>query len=372
MHGNNLPASAGQAAPTPSVNDAPPLNWRALLKVHPAAECFPLLSATDPAAFEALVEDIRANGLVEPILIWQDPDTEERSLLDGRNRLDAMALAGMLDEKSTWDLPHEVRNVGDPYAIALSLNVHRRHIKTSVEKRELIAKVLKAKPEASNATIAEQTESSDKTVAKIRERLESTSDIPRLKKTVGKDGKARPVKAKKKKSVPIVVSSVPPARIEMVNGAKLEAKPVFATGSAEISIEQRRAEHAALGQNGAGATLDSVIEHDWHEAKRTLETLTAHPITQVAQMISAGEIALITEIADYLADLVTKLARTPVEDADKKRKAPTLIDCLKKRMAFAWAAASEDERKSFVEYLRDHLIPDDLSIPPCSQRGGAA
>jgi hypothetical protein len=52
MDGNNLPAPAGQAAPTPSVNDAPPLNWRAHLPVHPAAEFFPLMKDKDPAAFK--------------------------------------------------------------------------------------------------------------------------------------------------------------------------------------------------------------------------------------------------------------------------------------------------------------------------------
>jgi hypothetical protein len=38
----------------------------------------------------------------------------------------------------------------------------------------------------------------DKTVAKVRDNLESTSEIPKLEKTVGKDGKAR--KQRKKPS----------------------------------------------------------------------------------------------------------------------------------------------------------------------------
>jgi hypothetical protein len=51
---------------------------------------------------------------------------------------------------------------------------------------------LKAKPEASNATVAKQVKADDKTVAKVRRKLESTSEIPKLKKTVGADGKSRP------------------------------------------------------------------------------------------------------------------------------------------------------------------------------------
>ena len=80
---------------------------------------------------------------------------------------------------------------GDPYAIALSFNLHRRHL-TSAQKRDLISKVLKARPEVSNATVAKQTMADDKTVARVRRKLEATSEIPRLEKTTGRDGRSRP------------------------------------------------------------------------------------------------------------------------------------------------------------------------------------
>src|SRR5262249_37656356 len=81
-----------------------------------------------------------------------------------------------------------------------SANLHRRHL-TADQKRELIAKVLKAKPEASNNTIAKQVRADGKTVAKARRKLESTSEIPRLEKTVGKDGKSRKLPAKRKRLI---------------------------------------------------------------------------------------------------------------------------------------------------------------------------
>ena len=83
----------------------------------------------------------------------------------------------------------------DCIAYIVSKNVHRRHL-TNKQKRDLIAKVLKAKPEISNLQIAKQVKGSDKTVAKVRTELETTSQIPKLTKTVGKDGKARPTKRK--------------------------------------------------------------------------------------------------------------------------------------------------------------------------------
>ena len=44
----------------------------------------------------------------------------------------------------------------------------------------------------SNATVAKQTMADDKTVAKVRRKLEATSEIPRLEKTTGRDGRSRP------------------------------------------------------------------------------------------------------------------------------------------------------------------------------------
>src|SRR6516225_11111327 len=185
------------------------MSWRDHLKIHPAAELFPLMSEPE---LRELGEDIKANGLRLSIVLYKG------KLLDGRNRLDAMELVGIkfgfhadastkefyylhaCDGSDVLDGGVGVINHfdGDPYDFVLPANLHRRHL-TSEQKRELIAKVLKAKPEASNATVAKQVKADDKTVAKVRRKLESTSEIPKLEKTVGKDGKARP-KNKKAKS----------------------------------------------------------------------------------------------------------------------------------------------------------------------------
>jgi hypothetical protein len=163
-------------------------NWRKHLAVHPAAELFPLMAETE---LKELASDIAETGLRAPIVGWA---VDSQFLLDGRNRLDAMALLGLLYEtddhhvgvkkwtgKQWRDQPGgrigfapgcEFQNFvdGDPYAIALSLNVHRRHL-TAEQKRELIAKVLKAKPEASNLAVAKQVKADDKTLAAVRSDL---------------------------------------------------------------------------------------------------------------------------------------------------------------------------------------------------------
>jgi N6-adenosine-specific RNA methylase IME4 len=86
------------------------------IEAHPAARIFPLMEGSD---YAALVEDIKANGLREPIVRYRDGD--QIWILDGRNRLRACRDAGV---EPQWD-----DYIGsDPIAYAMSMNVHRRHL----------------------------------------------------------------------------------------------------------------------------------------------------------------------------------------------------------------------------------------------------
>lgn len=84
------------------------------LEFHPAAEIFPLIDGED---FNALVEDIRKQGLINEI--WLHPDG---SILDGRNRYRACLEAGIEPRFKTWD--------GEGFAadFVWSLNDRRRHL----------------------------------------------------------------------------------------------------------------------------------------------------------------------------------------------------------------------------------------------------
>ena len=63
----------------------PTSDWRSVIKVHPAADLFPMMS---PEELRALGEDIKMNGLKVPPETWLDEGGTEW-LIDGRNRLDA-------------------------------------------------------------------------------------------------------------------------------------------------------------------------------------------------------------------------------------------------------------------------------------------
>ena len=136
-----------------------------------------------------------------------------------------------------WDLLKWTGRGHDPYDLALSLNIHRRHL-TPEQRRELIASVLKAKPEASNLSIAKQVKADDKTVASVRRELEGRSEIPNVENRTDTKGRKQPAKKKPSKTRPgpPVVSpaegapppelSVTPVTDEAAAEAPVEVKPV--------------------------------------------------------------------------------------------------------------------------------------------------
>jgi hypothetical protein len=144
---------------------------------HPLADIFPLL---DGEAQVALAGDIRTNGLREPIVL------HEGKILDGRNRYEACLLAEVAPRFVDYD-------GDDPRAFVISMNVHRRHLDQQ-QKRDLVEKLLRESPEHSDNRIADAVGVTDKTVTSVRDKLESTSEIPKLERTIGKDGKSRPAK----------------------------------------------------------------------------------------------------------------------------------------------------------------------------------
>jgi ParB-like chromosome segregation protein Spo0J len=88
---------------------------------HPLARLFPLLRGTQ---FRELVEDIRARGLKEPIVLL------DGMVLDGRNRMRACIAAGVPYRTASFEGP-------DPAAFVISANLRRRHLNTS--QRSMVA-----------------------------------------------------------------------------------------------------------------------------------------------------------------------------------------------------------------------------------------
>lgn len=114
------------------------------MKTHALCEMWPEMSADE---FAALTEDIRANGLREPI--W----TYRGEILDGRHRYRACVATGITPTTREYE--------GDsPSAFVVSMNLHRRHLDTS--QRAMVAARMatrtKGRPSKDNGQICPLTQ----------------------------------------------------------------------------------------------------------------------------------------------------------------------------------------------------------------------
>jgi ParB-like nuclease domain len=78
---------------------------------HDAANIFPLMSDDE---LQKLADDIKANGLKNPIILLED------KVLDGRNRLLACKLAGVSPDFQS----RNAEKLGSPVSWVLSQNLH--------------------------------------------------------------------------------------------------------------------------------------------------------------------------------------------------------------------------------------------------------
>jgi N6-adenosine-specific RNA methylase IME4 len=89
-------------------------------EIHPAANLFPMIGDEQ---LRELAEDIKAHGLLEPIVLHPDGP-----VIDGRNRLRACEIAGVAPRFAIWS-DHEQRM--GPTGWVLSKNLKRRHLNPS-------------------------------------------------------------------------------------------------------------------------------------------------------------------------------------------------------------------------------------------------
>lgn len=94
------------------------------MPVHPAAAIFPMLSEDE---LSELAADIKANGLLQPLVVKADV------LIDGRNRREACKRAGI------EPLIQELDGI-DPVAYILASNITRRHL-TKGQRAMAVAKL---------------------------------------------------------------------------------------------------------------------------------------------------------------------------------------------------------------------------------------
>src|SRR5262245_30491357 len=168
------------------------------VKFHPLADIFPLMEG---AEFEELVADIRARGLREKI------DLYEGKIVDGRNRYRALQQLGIEPNANYFRkaiyahsvggeiAAHEGNNDDRVRAYVISKNIHRRHL-TQDQKRDLIAKLVKATPEKSDRQIAQTVKASPTTVGTVRAEMENNGEVSKLDTRTDAKGVKQPANKK--------------------------------------------------------------------------------------------------------------------------------------------------------------------------------
>lgn len=125
-------------------------------KIHPLADLNPMM---DGDAYERLIEDIKAHGQREPIVMYQG------EVLDGRNRMKACLDAGVIPKAREFNPAIE----GSAEQFIASMN-NRRQM-TNDEKKNVVLKYIRLKPTASDRAVARFAGVDHKTVSSVRKSI---------------------------------------------------------------------------------------------------------------------------------------------------------------------------------------------------------
>lgn len=298
-------------------------SWREVLKLHPAAELFPPLS---PSELKELGEDIKTNGLQSPPLIWVDRvDTGgSRYLLDGRNRLDAMEAVGLpvlnerggfvqkIEEKFNVVSGHYERDgewvpsSHDPYALVLSLNVRRRHL-SSEQKRELVAKILQAKPGMSSRRVAQLVGVSPTTVASGRRRLEAQGDVSKLDTLTDTKGRQQPAR---KPTSPVKTAA---DKAEAHAATQPRSEPVSLPQTAKPAARKKAPELSSLSWSEASA----------EQRRRFVDAIGLKSLFEAADL--AARLAFLKTTSDAVPPKLPTFSRPPASSAEDKLAIPDFL-----------------------------------------------
>jgi ParB-like chromosome segregation protein Spo0J len=284
-------------------------------KFHPLADTFPLMEGKE---FDALVADIKANGLREKITLYQG------MILDGRNRYRACEAAGV---PAVFDIPFEGDDAA-ALAFVISKNIHRRHL-SAEKKNEMIDELIIADPAQSDRTIAETVKASPTTVGKRRAKMEAACKVSTVDTRKDKRGREQPARkpkpAKKAKEAERVSAGAHPD-----NG-----------GDPAASAEAMKASHTALDEAESDLTSDPVTTTaepatKWTRKRRKPKT----PDEKLAHFMTIFE----TQVRGYVNAL----------GADEGRR---LLDKIEMEVRTIRAELDEDETALRTE-------PDEAEIAP--------
>lgn len=236
---------------------------------HELSNKYPLMVG---AEFKQLCDDILANGLREPIILFAG------KILDGRNRHRACVASGVE--------PRYEEYVGDdPEAFVDSLNLHRRHLSAEAQSKaraERVARVAEAR--SAGESLPSIAESEGVSIAQVQRDLEK-SGLPGGKpetkdgKVTGKDGKKYEA-SKPKKSNPEANGATKNQVSEREPGDDSESEAAATNGQATRGTRSTQGQFDATGQ-AVPTNLRDIFGDTWiNDARanvgRVLDGMSVH------------------------------------------------------------------------------------------------
>jgi ParB-like chromosome segregation protein Spo0J len=309
---------------------------------HPFAEIFPLMHGGE---FADLVKDIAKHGLREPIVLYQS------MILDGRNRHNACIEAGVT--------PHFKVLVGDDVAaraFVVSTNLHRRHL-TGEQKRDLIAKLLKADPEKSDRQIAAEIGASPTTVGTVRESLEESGDVSKLDTSTDTKGRKQPRQRKTPKPAP--------ARPAEEASGDVETASTSTDSRGREQPRQRKTSKPAPARPAEAAgpaetpTTASSYKTDDVAAESAGRPKLPHEIKDLTDQV--------VELTERNVRLERRLAERPCREVSLTEALKTAHEYLLDPVHWQWMDSAQQEQRvtaaSALAIINELLTPADGSMP---------
>jgi hypothetical protein len=170
---------------------------------------------------------------------------------------------------------------------AEDLNLHRRHL-THEKKRPIIDRRLRADPGVSNNTIASSVGADGKTVAAQRKKLESTSEIPKLTATRGKDGKTRKATrtlAEAQKPEPNLADASANAAVEGPAEERREVQPAEAQVPSPVNGKPRKGFRWQESLGSFSATVNGLASELESLSKLKAADRNLAPVLEVARLL---------------------------------------------------------------------------------------
>jgi len=343
------------------------LNWRDHLAVHPAAEAFPLLSEKE---LKELADDIERNDLRTDFVLWRSNNKGPSVLLDGRNRLDALAMLDRLalngavlcikraDGSLRDVMSFKTVTGGDPEKLVDSLNLWRRHLSPE-QRRDRIAALIKADPSKSNRQVAETVGVSHTHVNKVRAEMEKAGDVETVSTSIDTKGRKQPAKKKTRRRAFYIDTEEDGKRKRLYGDA------------ARARLEELEKERVAVDKRVAKILIDRIgIEGlTLVYAAQHVSDVWLRDLIDVPGSYGAEVCATVDEDKYTLDDFLTKYeTAAPADDGGDTRAEPGAIKKAPRCPCDKWPACGCKRDLDCTEQPALPIIADGLDIPDCLRR----